>query len=1026
MYEDFRDRYNRKNHLTLTPIEFDAKVVEMAERTALNNGRLSESDLLEVGVKDEVRRELLDTGILQPQMLPGKYKVNRKTLVAGFGFLLADEVMGQSAAGQLAADEAVASYLEPHNDMDIKGEICGAAVYQALKIEEFPLAGRLALLKAWVSNQNIIDKAHHSLSVYFSQDIEAFCKLSEHVWSSRRNDHRLEETLLIGMLKCLDDQSCKNKLIPIFERWTGMFHIHGNLVYRMREDDADKIKNEIENRIGQAFEIGEFDYHSYTLNAINEDGAMWLWRPALTVISHASDLRPYLKSLFNVIITDQIMDTWIRAEEVLWILHSNWDEELWAAFETEIDALLATESVVLKGVAYRALGLLGTEKAYKKRESLPKELTPNNRMFEKYENEPCTSGFRWRKDHLERCMDREDVPLRSYVHNINAFVADPDIAWSETARKRIVEHSQIIQVDDLDISLSRDTADQELEKVRPCLCVIAPGEAPRIMRKYLQTARDRDGMSIRAFSHRLPRLSLLFTDDEYDAIKIAWERSLAIPIEEDKESRYTEARLFCAMLDGLTASEQLRLFISRPEGSSDLTKFWSLFKAMDKEELNDVIDSLSMETDDLELRRTFWFFSANATKLDEETLIKIASYINHPESPVRRSVCEVIYHSINKVAAETIVSSQWAWNGNNWFHENLFGSLILCNHGEELPEDKANERIHPGYLKHWYRNKLKSFDIEDQLEQIIKTIESIRLKSPSDYSFSFSGDWAKVVAVLVKKRPDQIDAWIREVDNTDGNATVRFYRESNFYLSLLRWLMKYDPNRGLKLLDAFRKPSSVRTTDSLTGLTISQIYVFEAKENESVAKVWRDLLEECTSDLKLFEYMLSAQLGGQSEWLFKTIQRFLDSESLYDQARGVTLAGYLDVAEAENMLLEFLERPKTWVRDISEKSLDRFRNNKWAKDWYLRFLESEDDERAWEYYQLFLQCVDRRYYLWRNDMEQVNLKNFSRRKKNHLIANKDVIKKALKENENDWEKTFLGSKCIKETLWPWLGIKKIT
>jgi len=180
-----------------------------------------------------------------------------------------------------------------------------------------------------------------------------------------------------------------------------------------------------------------------------------------------------------------------------------------------------------------------------------------------------------------------------------------------------------------------------------------------------------------------------------------------------------------------------------------------------------------------------------------------------------------------------------------------------------------------------------------------------------------------------------------------------------------------------------------------------------------------DYLEKCLNDSELFELAYVAQETNNLDWLKQKITQGLNSTKLFEQARAVTLIGFL---EDENCLKDFesiLKRPNSWVHSVAEKALHEWKQNVWAKAWFKKFIEEKEDVRAWVSFSLFLKCTDRRFWLWKEKL----LSDFEigRDRLTFLNFNIDRIKKSIEENEKSRGKTFLYEKVLENQAWPWMG-----
>jgi hypothetical protein len=77
-----------------------------------------------------------------------------------------------------------------------------------------------------------------------------------------------------------------------------------------------------------------------------------------------------------------------------------------------------------------------------------------------------------------------------------------------------------------------------------------------------------------------------------------------------------------------------------------------------------------------------------------------------------------------------------------------------------------------------------------------------------------------------------------------------------------------------------------------------------------------------------------------------------------------------DFRDIANQRLDQLkqEQPNNWRKGIINISLNRWQRNSWAKQWFNRFMNTTDRVMAWSYFRLFLRCLDRRLWLWKDNI----------------------------------------------------------
>ena len=106
------------------------------------------------------------------------------------------------------------------------------------------------------------------------------------------------------------------------------------------------------------------------------------------------------------------------------------------------------------------------------------------------------------------------------------------------------------------------------------------------------------------------------------------------------------------------------------------------------------------------------------------------------------------------------------------------------------------------------------------------------------------------------------------------------------------------------------------------------------------------------------------------DWLYRVIEKWLNSNRMFDQARALRILGFLDEKTVKKKLQTWINnnKPDSWVKQVAEISLKTFEKNEWAKWWFRDFCTHEDNIRAWGSFKVFLRCVDSRFWLWRKSL----------------------------------------------------------
>jgi hypothetical protein len=211
----------------------------------------------------------------------------------------------------------------------------------------------------------------------------------------------------------------------------------------------------------------------------------------------------------------------------------------------------------------------------------------------------------------------------------------------------------------------------------------------------------------------------------------------------------------------------------------------------------------------------------------------------------------------------------------------------------------------------------------------------------------------------------------------------------------------------------------VRIIDADTQLKQLDIDVFASPDTPEIRFLWDEELAACSSDLDLLELAIKIRCspGGSSrKWIDELIAQGLQSESAYEQARAVSLRGFLDAEADAEWLTEPTKDDDSWYRSVLRIAQRRVKSERDARHWFKKFCEDTNPDEAWASFRLFLSIADRRCWLWCH--EELAVVGGDDPRRGFFESNRDEIRKACTENEEKLSKSFLGCE-IADQMSPW-------
>ena len=734
LYEDWRDRISKKSGLQFSHEEFQALIRDLAEKSLPLSKSFSEREIENLVPTDEriIVQELISSGILKPDLSKeGRYTVERKRLIQGFGLLLKEEV-SRAISSSDAIEERIARLLEPQSDMDIKVEICGAAVFHAVADRNFPEVGRLALLQEWFKGRNFDERLDESIVAYFPVCPETYLKLAEIVWSDASENSLAQEILMHGLLKWRGSEKLDPVIIPVFERWLGFVHPYGFRFQRgSKGEKAEEIRLQIEERLGCKLPPGTFSLAGYDFTAIGDDGLLRLARVALAIISYYGEKQKFIKALATWSLSRALMGHPNEYELASWVLKTARDN-IWEDLKFETENLIGQNSRVTQQAAYFLLSCEGSPAAYALQENLPKNLFPPSPLEEMYRNDPCGQKFfAWDRKVYFTCLERSDLNAFHIASSMKELSLEPGLPVPPGLERRIESVTNTFAPHSLWNTEGVTVEDHKFNQIETTLYAFAPHVIAGIVKEIMKDVTNRNGLALRQFSVRIKPHLILLGEDERRAIEQVWRNLLEKAGSWDVAERHSEEFLFPGVIYNLSGEKQLEMLLLRPDDALDFLQYKPLFNPLRQEYIKDLLESLVGLKDNTRIKRILWFLSAHHSSVPPASVKHVRQFIECDDTFIRSLVLEIIYKSSDLETKWYVRDSKWAWNSNNWSEENYWGSLLLSRFGTDLPHQEIHARVHPCYLGHAVKMRgCKNEEVSQYAEDINTVWKNVSEKGP--------------------------------------------------------------------------------------------------------------------------------------------------------------------------------------------------------------------------------------------------------------------------------------------------------
>ena len=694
LFEDWRDRWERKQATTLSIEEFENVIRNLAQRHQGAAYRFNEQEIAETLPPQLDRSAILEDlrtgGILQ--MSGGHYTVNDVTMVFGLGLLLVDQ-LEQGAALNADPKEVIASWMEPHADMDIKAAICEFAALYVLGSNILSREYKAALLEYWVGSHNSGQNSETDLTSYFPTDPDTYVTLAEVVWSDSSENRWAQELLRQSFLRWYHSPAVSEVLHSAFERWLGLVHIQGSPLRRHNNGEADRNTQEIAERLGGAVKLGPTKIGNYDLTIVDDDGLLRLGRVALAVISHLPR-QSFMRAVATGCLADAVMGRPDKYELLSWVIRTS-EHDVWPELNREVSELLSINNPLTRKVSSWLLSFEGSKTASHTAQPINESRSASTSV--EVPNDPCLSLLQWDRAQSVTCLEREDVNPEWASRQIKHYAVDPSFGAPQAFVERLNALIQSIDKQQMWVVLGKTAEEYLLETAEPVLARHAPQSLAKFVRSLAREIVHRTEMERRQLAIALRKHYLILQKEEQDAVTSAWHSLISSADHWSKNDEDAEEFLFEVFLSQSGALDQLNALLQRPLASLDLVIYENNFLPLIE---FDGIETLLVDTSNKEmLHLILWFLAANPSALPLDLLnTSIVPLLNSEDSIVRSKVLHLVYEIKDRTAAANVVAGHWAWDQSRETFENHWGSLVLCEHGKDLPFDELCDRVDPSYL----------------------------------------------------------------------------------------------------------------------------------------------------------------------------------------------------------------------------------------------------------------------------------------------------------------------------------------
>jgi len=187
----------------------------------------------------------------------------------------------------------------------------------------------------------------------------------------------------------------------------------------------------------------------------------------------------------------------------------------------------------------------------------------------------------------------------------------------------------------------------------------------------------------------------------------------------------------------------------------------------------------------------------------------------------------------------------------------------------------------------------------------------------------------------------------------------------NLVLLLAHALGKKTPGKAEELFRRVKdtKPL-VRFTFGRAGVQLDAMATWAGDRSPVLDDLRVAHLDRVGTDHDLSLEVLAALLNGQQELLTAYIEAKLRKEEPAEIARSIMVAGFSDQSEFNDEILKRYEGSAGLIGSAQKAAEYAYERNVWARHWFEKMCQTDENTDFWRYAVLFSKIVDGRFAVW--------------------------------------------------------------
>ncbi|MNS05457.1 hypothetical protein D3C72_368570 [compost metagenome] len=695
--EEWKDRLKRGHPSEFCDDELQALIQELA-RKSLDGASSFMPNVVgnHLGIVNDPKQaleDLISHGILEPDPYKiGKLRIERKRMVFGLGLALAEDLR-ETSDSLPVLQERINSLLEPHSDMDIKGAICGSAVFHALHNSGYPQTAQLALISAWLGNHNQQDTVAQCLPAYFLSAPDTYLDLAEQVWGLREIDDFAERVLFHTFVEHANNAQAIEAFIHRFEQWLGLASIDGPERYRRDPEKLAAFAARLSENLGTTPETGVIDYHGFPIRLTSNEPVLRLGRMALAVIS-AGPRKPYLHAIAIGLLAEALTEEPFKYDLFAWTLRMASDD-IRRGVESEVLHLIKIGDRPGLVAAARYLSLASLPELECLRVHIPENLFPIPDWVREWEADPLRYENPWKHKH-RYFLSMPGLSGPYLAERARELALDPQNLDQPGLRSALEGVLDDLDPSDMWTGMFPTTTEYHFDSRANALAAWAPDIAVDFLRRVAREVGNRSGLALRQLALHASEIGPILESDERQLFEKVWESLIQRQTSWSDNEEVAECWLFPLILEGKSWQAQFEVFLRRPLDAGLPRMLWYDLEEVPREEMLSFLDFAETRG---RLALALDYLAHHRGPLPSQLAPRLMALLQFGESDIRTRVIRLLCDIEPHASLESFVQGQWSFRDcKNNSQEPIWGSITLVRHGSSLPLEELVQRVHPCML----------------------------------------------------------------------------------------------------------------------------------------------------------------------------------------------------------------------------------------------------------------------------------------------------------------------------------------